>query len=76
MLLGWRNVLITNPRDFPAFVKELKKNPFTFITGVNTLYNALLNTPGFADGLFQRAARGARWRHGRSAERGRALGRK
>jgi len=47
MLLGWRNVLITNPRDFPAFVKELKKNPFTFITGVNTLYNALLNTPGF-----------------------------
>ncbi|MEJ0036236.1 MAG: AMP-binding protein [Gammaproteobacteria bacterium] len=47
MLLGWRNVLITNPRDFPAFVKELKKNPFTFITGVNTLFNALLNTPGF-----------------------------
>ena len=47
MLLGWRNVLITNPRDFPAFVKELKKYPFTFITGVNTLFNALLNTPGF-----------------------------
>jgi long-chain acyl-CoA synthetase len=47
MLLGWRNVLITNPRDFPAFVKELKKNKFTFITGVNTLFNALLNTPGF-----------------------------
>jgi long-chain acyl-CoA synthetase len=47
MLLGWRNVLITNPRDFPAFVKELKKNPFTFITGVNTLFNALLHTPGF-----------------------------
>src|SRR6185295_6112798 len=47
MLLGWRNVLITNPRDFPAFVKELKQNPFTFITGVNTLFNALLHTPGF-----------------------------
>jgi long-chain acyl-CoA synthetase len=47
MLLGWRNVLITNPRDFPAFVKELRKNSFTFITGVNTLFNALLNTPGF-----------------------------
>lgn len=47
MLLGWRNILITNPRDFPAFVAELKKYPFTFITGVNTLFNALLNTPGF-----------------------------
>src|SRR5688572_23360210 len=47
MLLGWRNILITNPRDFPAFVAEMKKYPFTFITGVNTLFNALLNTPGF-----------------------------
>jgi long-chain acyl-CoA synthetase len=44
---GARNVLITNPRDFPAFVAELKKNPFNFISGVNTLFNALLNTPGF-----------------------------
>ena len=47
MLLGWKNVLITNPRDFPAFVKELKKYQFTFMTGVNTLFNALLHTPGF-----------------------------
>jgi long-chain acyl-CoA synthetase len=47
MLLGWKNVLITNPRDFPAFVAEMKKYPFTYITGVNTLFNALLNTPGF-----------------------------
>jgi long-chain acyl-CoA synthetase len=47
MLLGWRNILITNPRDFPAFVAEMKKYPFTFLTGVNTLFNALLNTPGF-----------------------------
>ena len=47
MLLGWQNVLITNPRDFPAFVAELKKYPFAFISGVNTLFNALLNTPGF-----------------------------
>jgi long-chain acyl-CoA synthetase len=47
MLLGWRNVLITNPRDFPAFVAELKKYRFTFMTGVNTLFNALLHTPGF-----------------------------
>ncbi len=45
--LGWRNILIVNPRDFPGFVAELKKYPFTFISGVNTLFNALLNTPGF-----------------------------
>jgi long-chain acyl-CoA synthetase len=45
--LGWTNVLITNPRDFPGFVAELKKYPFSYITGVNTLFNALLNTPGF-----------------------------
>src|SRR6185295_14042057 len=46
-LLGWRNVLITNPRDFAAFVKELKKYKFAYISGVNTLFNALLHTPGF-----------------------------
>ena len=46
--IGARNVLITNPRDIPAFVKELKKYPFTVITGVNTLFNALLNNPAFA----------------------------
>jgi long-chain acyl-CoA synthetase len=45
--MGGLNVLITNPRDFPHFVKELKKSRFTFITGVNTLFNALLHTPGF-----------------------------
>ena len=45
--IGGLNVLITNPRDFPAFVKELQNWQFTFITGVNTLFNALLNTPGF-----------------------------
>ncbi len=44
---GAKNVLITNPRDFPAFVAELKKYPFTYISGVNTLFNALLHTPGF-----------------------------
>jgi len=47
MRLGWRNVLITNPRDFPGFIADLKKYPFTFLAGVNTLFNALLNTPGF-----------------------------
>jgi long-chain acyl-CoA synthetase len=44
---GACNVLITNPRDFPGFVAELKKHKFNFISGVNTLFNALLNTPGF-----------------------------
>ena len=47
MRLGWTNVLITNPRDFPAFVAQLKKHPFAYISGVNTLFNALLHTPGF-----------------------------
>jgi long-chain acyl-CoA synthetase len=47
--LGGRNVLITNPRDMAGFVKELGKVRFTAITGVNTLFNGLLNTPGFAD---------------------------
>jgi len=47
MRLGGHNILITDPRDFPAFVAELKKHRFSIITGVNTLYNALLNTPGF-----------------------------
>jgi long-chain acyl-CoA synthetase len=49
MMLGWRNILITNPRDFPAFVAELRRYPFQYISGVNTLFNALLNTPGFAE---------------------------
>ncbi len=47
MDMGGLNYLITNPRDLPNFVKELKKIPFTCITGVNTLFNGLLNTPGF-----------------------------
>ncbi|MFW6340952.1 MAG: AMP-binding protein, partial [Wenzhouxiangella sp.] len=46
---GGRNVLITNPRDMAGFVKELGKEKFTAITGVNTLFNGLLHTPGFAD---------------------------
>ncbi len=45
--MGGNNVLITNPRDMPGFVKELDKYPFTFISGVNTLFNGLLHTPGF-----------------------------
>ena len=46
---GATNLLITNPRDMPGFVKELSKFHFTILTGVNTLYNGLLNTPGFAE---------------------------
>ncbi|MFZ0497605.1 MAG: AMP-binding protein, partial [Steroidobacteraceae bacterium] len=46
--LGWKNVLIINARDFPTLVKEMRKQPFSFFTGVNTLFNALLHTPGFA----------------------------
>ncbi|MGD8708864.1 MAG: AMP-binding protein [Ectothiorhodospiraceae bacterium] len=45
--VGGENVLITNPRDMPNFVKELKQHRFTAMTGVNTLFNGLLNTPGF-----------------------------
>ena len=44
---GGLNHLITNPRDMPGFVKELKKTRFTAITGVNTLFNGLLNADGF-----------------------------
>lgn len=47
MSFGAANYLITNPRDMPGFVKELKGIQMTAITGVNTLFNGLLNTPGF-----------------------------
>ncbi len=47
MKTGGHNLLIANPRDFPGFVKELGENGFTFFSGVNTLFNALLHTPGF-----------------------------
>jgi long-chain acyl-CoA synthetase len=44
---GGCNILITNPRDIPSFVKELRAHRFTMITGVNTLFNALMNHPDF-----------------------------
>jgi len=47
--IGALNVLITNPRDMAGFIKELKRWKFTAITGVNTLFNGLMNTPGFAE---------------------------
>lgn len=49
MWLGGENVLITNPRDVPGFVKTLKKQQFTYFTGVNTMFAALLNEPGFSE---------------------------
>ena len=49
MRFGALNVLITNPRDMPGFVKTLKGVRFTVITGVNTLFNGLMNTAGFSE---------------------------
>ncbi|HUN93625.1 MAG TPA: AMP-binding protein [Burkholderiaceae bacterium] len=45
---GAHTVLVTNPKDLPAFIHDLKKYPFTILIGVNTLYRALLDTPEFA----------------------------
>ncbi|MCP3659000.1 MAG: AMP-binding protein [Bacteroidetes bacterium] len=45
--MGAKNVLITNPRDLKSFIKELKKHSFTVLTGVNTLFKALLNKKEF-----------------------------
>lgn len=47
MSKGCENILITNPRDFAGFIKILQKERFTAITGVNTLYRKMLDTPGF-----------------------------
>jgi long-chain acyl-CoA synthetase len=47
MKAGGCNILITNPRDIPGLVKEMRKQKFTMFTGVNTLFNALMNHPDF-----------------------------
>lgn len=52
--IGGLNVLITNPRDIPGMIKEMKKFRFTAITGVNTLFNALVKNPAFAKLDFSR----------------------
>ena len=54
MRSGGCNILITNPRDIPAFVKELRSQKFTMFTGVNTLFNALMNHPDFTKIDFSR----------------------
>jgi len=46
---GGMNLLITNPRDMEAFIKELKKYQVTVFTGLNTLYNGLMNHPKFGE---------------------------
>ncbi|MAQ19954.1 MAG: long-chain-fatty-acid--CoA ligase [Gammaproteobacteria bacterium] len=46
--LGGHNLLVTNPRDIRSLIRELRRQPFTYLTGVNTLFNALLNYPGFS----------------------------
>ena len=61
-----------DPRDFPAFVKE-RKYTFTFISGVNTLFNALLHTPGFDKVDFSELRCHARRRHGRAGSRRQAM---
>jgi len=72
--VGGMNVLITDPRNMKAFVEELSRVKFSFITGVNTLFNGLLNTPGFdqldfsslkialGGGMAVQAAVSERWR--------------
>lgn len=45
---GGENILITNPRDIPDFIKTLRNHRWSAITGVNTLFNALAHDPGFA----------------------------
>ena len=47
LMIGARNLLIANPRDIPNFIKDWSKYPITVVTGVNTLFNALLNHPDF-----------------------------
>lgn len=47
--IGARNVLVTNPRDMKAFLKDLGRHQWTILTGVNTLFNGLLNQPTFKD---------------------------
>ena len=48
LMIGASNLLIANPRDIPGFIKDWSKYPITVVTGVNTLFNALLNNPEFA----------------------------
>ena len=68
--IGALNILVPNPRDFAGFVKELSKYKFNIFPAVNTLFNALLNTPGFDQLDFSGLKVIQRRRHG-GAESGR-----
>ena len=73
---GGHNILITNPRDLPAFIRDLKKYRCTVYYGVNTLFNSLLNAPGFAEVDFSRivsSVAGGMALQGAVAERWKAL---
>ncbi len=54
MKLGAKNLLIVNPQDLPAAAREISKYQFSVISGVNTLFNGLLNTPNFQEADFSR----------------------
>ena len=73
MKWGSLSVLITNPRDLPALVKEMGTWKFTTMTGVNTLFNGLLNTPGLRPTRLFRTQGRLRWWRRRAEARGRAL---
>jgi long-chain acyl-CoA synthetase len=47
--LGWKNVLVINPRDMKALIGDMKQYPINYISGVNTLFNAMLHAPGFGE---------------------------
>ena len=69
MKIGAASILITNPRDIPGFVKELSRQRFTILVGVNTLFNALLHNPDFAQARFHTAETLGRRGHVRPARR-------
>ena len=66
-------VLITNPRDLPAFVKEMRKWQWTVMTGVNTLFNGLMNTRRIRAGQFRDGQAGGRWGRRRAESGGGAM---
>ena len=73
MMIGARNLLIPDPRDIKGFVKALAQTPFTVISGVNTLFNGLLNIPGVPAARLLSPARCGRGRHGGPKSGRRAL---
>jgi long-chain acyl-CoA synthetase len=84
--LGWRNVLIINPRDLKSLIADMKRYPCNFISGVNTLFNAMLHAPGFNEidfsglknslggGMAVQAAVAAKWKEATGCELSQAWG--